>query len=62
MADPIHQFQIDKIVTLGHIGSVEIAFTNSGLYMFLAVGLTMAFLYFCDEREGAGPFEAAIAG
>ena len=29
MADPIHQFQIDKIFTIGHIGGQEIAFTNS---------------------------------
>ena len=55
MADPIHQFQIDKIVTLGHIGSVEIAFTNSGLYMFLAVGLTMAFLYFATSAKALVP-------
>jgi F-type H+-transporting ATPase subunit a len=37
MADPIHQFQIQKIATLGHIGGHEIAFTNSSLYMVIAV-------------------------
>jgi len=37
MADPIHQFEIQKLVTLGHIGGHEIAFTNSALYMFAAV-------------------------
>jgi F-type H+-transporting ATPase subunit a len=36
-ADPIHQFQITKLFTLGHIGGQEIAFTNSSAYMFLAV-------------------------
>lgn len=55
MADPIHQFQIDKIATLGKIGSVEIAFTNSALYMFLAVGLTMAFLYFATGARTLVP-------
>lgn len=37
MADPIHQFQINKIATLGHIGDHEIAFTNSALFMAIAV-------------------------
>src|SRR5665647_196325 len=38
-ADPIHQFQIHKIFTIGHIGGQEIAFTNSSAYMFLAVAV-----------------------
>jgi F-type H+-transporting ATPase subunit a len=37
MADPIHQFQITKLFTVGHIGGHEIAFTNSALYMGIAV-------------------------
>jgi hypothetical protein len=32
--DPIHQFQITKLFTIGHIGGQEIAFTNSSAYMF----------------------------
>ncbi len=39
MADPIHQFEIKKIATLGHVGGVEIAFTNSAAFMFAAVML-----------------------
>jgi F-type H+-transporting ATPase subunit a len=39
MADPIHQFEIKNIVSLGHIGGQEIAFTNSALYMLIAVGV-----------------------
>ena len=42
--DPIHQFQINKIFTIGHIGGQEIAFTNSSLYMLLAVGISAALL------------------
>ncbi|YBW37896.1 F0F1 ATP synthase subunit A [Nitrobacter sp. TKz-YC01] len=38
--DPIHQFNIEPIFTIGHIGGQEIAFTNSSAYMFLAVALT----------------------
>ena len=37
MADPIHQFEIKKIATLGHIGGHEIAFTNSALFMVITV-------------------------
>src|ERR1700738_735649 len=36
-ADPIHQFEIHKIFSLGTIGGHEIAFTNSSLYMVIAV-------------------------
>ena len=39
MVDPIHQFNIQKIFTIGHIGNQEIAFTNSSAYMFAAVAL-----------------------
>lgn len=39
MADPIHQFEIHKIFSLGHIGGQEIAFTNSSAYMFGIVAL-----------------------
>jgi F-type H+-transporting ATPase subunit a len=38
--DPIHQFNIEPLFTIGHIGNQTIAFTNSSLYMFLAVALT----------------------
>src|SRR5215213_1338353 len=35
--DPIHQFNIEPLFTIGPIGKHAIAFTNSSLYMFLAV-------------------------
>jgi F-type H+-transporting ATPase subunit a len=38
-ADPIHQFQLTKYFTLGHIGGQEIAFTTSSAYMFAAVAI-----------------------
>src|SRR4051794_11997856 len=38
-ADPIHQFLITKLFTLGHIGGQEIAFTNSSAYMFGSVAI-----------------------
>ncbi len=39
MADPIHQFEIKSLVSLGRIGGSDIALTNSGLFMIAAVTL-----------------------
>ena len=39
MIDPIEQFNIDNIFTIGHIGNQQIAFTNSSAYMFGSVAL-----------------------
>ena len=44
MADPIHQFEIHKIFTIGTVGGHEIAFTNSSLFMVIAVGIIGALL------------------
>ncbi|WP_407150305.1 F0F1 ATP synthase subunit A [Bradyrhizobium sp. ORS 86] len=48
--DPIHQFNIEPLFTLGHIGNHTIAFTNSSLFMFIAVLLT-ALLMLATGRE-----------
>jgi F-type H+-transporting ATPase subunit a len=37
--EPIHQFNIDNLFTIGHIGNHTIAFTNSSFYMFLSVAV-----------------------
>ena len=37
--DPIHQFNIEPLFTIGHIGNHTIAFTNSSLYMFISVAV-----------------------
>jgi len=37
--DPIHQFNINNIFTIGHIGGQPIYFTNSTAYMLLAVAV-----------------------
>jgi len=42
--DPIHQFQIVNLFSLGKIGNAEIAFTNSAAFMVLAVILLTGFL------------------
>ncbi|MEO6945245.1 MAG: F0F1 ATP synthase subunit A [Nitrobacter sp.] len=50
MMDPIHQFNIEKIFTIGHIGGQEINFTNSSAYMLVAVALT-ALLMLATGRQ-----------
>jgi F-type H+-transporting ATPase subunit a len=37
--EPIHQFDINTIFTIGHIGGQTIAFTNSSAYMLLTVAM-----------------------
>src|SRR2546421_580373 len=41
--DPIHQFQIKNLLTFGQIGGVDIALTNSALFMFGALALILFF-------------------
>src|ERR1700712_6148886 len=48
--DPIHQFNIHKIFTIGHIGNQEIAFTNSSAYMLVAVAV-IALLMLATRTE-----------
>ena len=39
--NPLHQFEIQRIVPM-HIGGVDISYTNSALFMTIAVGLIVA--------------------
>ena len=59
-ADPIHQFQINKLFTIGHIGGQEIAFTNSSAYMFASVAVIS--LLMIGDRPAAGPGPHAVGG
>lgn len=54
-ADPIAQFQIKKIATLGHIGGVEIAFTNSAAFMLAAVAFTVGGLVLATSGRSMVP-------
>src|ERR1700742_3505758 len=55
MADPIHQFEIHNIATLGHIGGQEIAFTNSALYMAVVVVGIAALLLGASSKRALVP-------
>jgi F-type H+-transporting ATPase subunit a len=39
--DPIHQFEIKNLFPIARIGGVEIAFTNSALFMLIAIVLIL---------------------
>jgi F-type H+-transporting ATPase subunit a len=52
MADPIQQFELKPLVSLGRIGGTEIVFTNSALLMVVAVAaITLLILY--ATRQGS---------
>src|SRR5262245_27118294 len=52
MEDPIHQFEIVKYFTLGHIAGREIAFTNSALFMAIAIaGITLLLVGSTSRRS-----------
>jgi F-type H+-transporting ATPase subunit a len=55
MADPIHQFAIKPLFTIGKIGGHEIAFTNSSLFMVLSVGLISALVIGSTTGRGLVP-------
>ena len=50
--DPIHQFELKPIFTLGRIGHTEIVFTNAALYMLVAV-VVIALLTTMATRRGS---------
>jgi len=58
MMDPIHQFNIEKIFTIGHIGGQEIAFTNSSAYMLVAVVLSALLMLATGRRLVPGRMQS----
>jgi F-type H+-transporting ATPase subunit a len=49
--DPIHQFNIDKWFTIAKVGASEIAFTNSAMFMLIAVlGIAVLMIGFTHRQ------------
>jgi len=48
--DPMHQFTVEPLVPL-HIGGYDISFTNSSLWLFIALALIMIFFALGSKRE-----------
>lgn len=55
MADPIAQFEIKKFATLGNVAGHEIAFTNSSLYMVIAVAVISLLMLGTTGRRALVP-------
>ncbi|MGF9562704.1 F0F1 ATP synthase subunit A [Neorhizobium sp. JUb45] len=55
--DPIHQFQISKIVPI-EIGGVDLSFTNASLFMVATVAVATGFLYFASASKSLIPGRA----
>lgn len=53
--DPIHQFEIKTLFPIVKIGNVEIAFTNSALYMLIAVGIIALLMIGLTSRRAMVP-------
>jgi F-type H+-transporting ATPase subunit a len=58
MGDPIHQFELKSLFSLGHIGPYEIAFTNSALFMLLALLATAALMLIPTRQRALVPSRA----
>jgi F-type H+-transporting ATPase subunit a len=56
--DPIHQFNIEPLFTIGHIGNQEIAFTNSSAYMFISVALISLLMIGAGRQLVPGRFQS----
>jgi F-type H+-transporting ATPase subunit a len=59
--DPIHQFNIDNLFTIGHIGGYTISFTNSSAYMLLTVAVIclLSVRSFKHQQLVPGRFQSA---
>jgi F-type H+-transporting ATPase subunit a len=54
MADPIHQFEIKKIIPL-ELNNIDISFTNSSMFMILAVLVVSIFLILSIKNKKVIP-------
>jgi F-type H+-transporting ATPase subunit a len=55
MGDPIHQFQIHELFHLGNLGPWTIGFTNSALFMTIAVALIIALMLGATRQRALVP-------
>ena len=56
--DPIHQFNIEPLFTIGHIGNQTISFTNSSAYMFAAVAVIAVLMLMSGRQLIPGRFQS----
>lgn len=56
---PLSQFEVKKIFDL-HIGSIDISFTNSALYMVIASILVISFMIFATRKKSLIPSKTQV--
>jgi F-type H+-transporting ATPase subunit a len=60
--DPMHQFTVEPLVPL-HVGGYDISFTNSSLWLLIALGLIMGFMLMGMQRQLVpNRWQAAVEG
>ena len=60
--DPMHQFTVEPLVPL-HVGGYDISFTNSSLWMLIALALIFGFMAMGMKRELVpGRWQMAVEG
>jgi F-type H+-transporting ATPase subunit a len=55
VAGPLEQFQIDPLIRLPKLGGVDISYTNSALWMTIAVAVVMLFLMLGTRQRALVP-------
>ena len=67
MADPMHQFEIQKVlelpaITLPGVGAIDMSITNSVMAMLLAAGLVVLFFAFATAKAAVVPGRTQLLG
>lgn len=60
--DPMHQFEVYPIVELPVVAGIDTSFTNSSLWMVLAVGLIGTFMLAASSRSALVPGRLQLMG
>ena len=58
--DPIHQFEIKRLFPIAHFGTTEIAFTNSALFMLIALAVILLLTLGATRSRARVPGRAQV--
>ena len=58
--DPIHQFEIRRLFPIAHFGTTEIAFTNSALFMLIALAVILLLTLGATRSRALVPGRAQV--
>ena len=60
--DPMHQFEVHPIIELPSVAGIDTSFTNSSLWMVIAVGLIGSFMLAASSRTALVPGRLQLMG